>query len=68
MDGGLEFDKIPREFGVEILMRRSRAAPTRAVCRVCIAGTRLLMSNLFAVDRTSLPTRIRIRSVSGTKG
>lgn len=31
MDGGLEFVKVPKEFGVDTLMRRSREAPTRAV-------------------------------------
>lgn len=37
----------------------------RAVWRLCIAGTRLAMSNLLAVDKTSLPTRTRMMFVAG---
>lgn len=67
-EGGLEFDKMPNECGVEILMLSSSDAATRATWRVCMAGTRVLTRSLLAVDNTSLPTRIRISLVAGMKG
>lgn len=42
-DGGVVLERIPKECGVDIWIRRWREAETRAVCKDCIAGTRVLM-------------------------
>lgn len=65
-DGGAEEESMPREFGVDTSIRRSSDSPTRAVWRVCIAGTRVAISNLLAVDITSFPTKTLTILTAGT--